>query len=66
MTISRIVFAVAGSMVLLGTVLSIYVSPVWIWLDVFVGVNLLQSAFTGFCPLVNILKALGFKERQLA
>jgi hypothetical protein len=66
MTIDRIVFAVAGMMILLSIALSHYVSPIWMWLGVFVGVNMLQSAFTGFCPLVNILKMLGFKERQPA
>lgn len=66
MTIDRIVFAVAGTMILLSVILTHYVSPIWMWLGVFVGVNMLQSAFTGFCPLVNILKALGFRERQAA
>ncbi len=66
MTIERIVFAVAGMMVLLSIALTQYVSPLWMWLSVFVGLNMLQSAFTGFCPLVNILKAFGFKERQPA
>jgi len=66
MTIDRIVFAVAGMMILLSVLLTHYISPVWMWLSVFVGVNMLQSAFTGFCPLVNILKVLGFKERQPA
>jgi len=64
MTIDRIVFAVAGTMVLLSIALSHYVHPNWIWLGVFVGANMLQSAFTRFCPLVNILKALGFKESR--
>ena len=66
MTIDRIVIAVAGFMVLLSVLLTHYVSPHFVWLSVFVGANLLQSAFTGFCPLVNILKAIGFKERQTA
>jgi hypothetical protein len=65
-TFDRIVFAVAGSMVLLSNVLGLDASPAWIWLGVFVGANLLQSAFTGFCPLVYILKALGSKERRPA
>ena len=55
----RIVRAVAGSFVLLGIALAYFVSPNWIWLVVFVGVNLLQSSFTKFCPLEKILDAAG-------
>ena len=60
MTIDRIVLAFAGIMVLLSIVLSYYVSPYWLLLAAFVGLNLLQSSFTGFCPLAMILKKLGF------
>ena len=59
MSIDRIVLAFAGSMVMLGIVLGIYVSPYWLILAGFVGLNLLQSAFTGFCPLAIILRKLG-------
>lgn len=62
MTINRIVFAVAGTMVLSSIALGHYVNENWLWLGVFVGANMLQSAFTRFCPLVKILKALGFRE----
>jgi hypothetical protein len=57
----RIVRAVAGSMVLLSGLLGFFVSINWIWLGVFVGANLLQSSFTGFCPLDMILKGFGMK-----
>ena len=61
MSIDRLVVAFAGSMVLLSLVLGYYVSPYWFLLTAFVGVNLLQSAFTGFCPLAIILHRLGVK-----
>ena len=58
----RIIFFVAGLLVLAGIILSNYVSPSWIWLSVFVGVNMLQSSFTKFCPLEKILDAAGVKN----
>ena len=62
MNIDRLVFAFAGSMVLLSVLLSNIHHPAWMWLTVFVGVNLLQAAFTGFCPLAKMLKAAGKKS----
>ena len=61
MTIDRVILAFAGSMILLSLLLSVLHSPNWLWFTAFVGANLLQSAFTGFCPLVKILKPLGVK-----
>jgi hypothetical protein len=58
----RIIFFVAGLLVLTGIALSHYVNPKWIWLSVFVGVNMLQSSFTKFCPLEKILDAAGVKN----
>jgi len=59
MSIERIVFAVAGTFILLSVLLAVYVNINWLWFTGFVGANLLQSAFTGFCPLATILKKLG-------
>jgi hypothetical protein len=59
MSIDRIVLAVAGFMVLATVLLAHYHNPNWLWLTGFVGLNLLQSAFTGFCPLAVILKKMG-------
>ncbi len=59
MSIDRIVMAFAGSVVIVSVVLAHYVSTDWLWLTAFVGANLLQSAFTGLCPLAKILKAMG-------
>lgn len=61
MNIDRIVLAFAGSMVLLSVALAHFVSANWLWLAVFVGANLLQSAFTGFCPLARILARFGLR-----
>jgi hypothetical protein len=58
----RIVRAVAGTMVLISIILAYTVNINWLWLGVFVGLNLLQSAFTKFCPLELILKAAGVKN----
>jgi Inner membrane protein YgaP-like, transmembrane domain len=59
MSIERIVLAFAGMVILVSLALGHYYSPAWLWLTAFVGLNLLQSAFTGFCPLALILKRLG-------
>ncbi|GAB2832148.1 YgaP family membrane protein [Ferruginibacter profundus] len=58
----RIVRAVAGAFVLISIILVHYVNSNWIWLGVFVGINLLQSAFTKFCPLEIILDKAGVKK----
>jgi hypothetical protein len=61
MSIERMVLAFAGSFVLISLILSQLFSPYWLLFAAFVGANLLQSAFTGFCPLAKILKAFGAK-----
>ncbi len=55
------VLAFAGSFILISLILSRVWSPYWLFFTAFVGANLLQSAFTGFCPLAKILKAFGAK-----
>ncbi len=59
MTVERALLAFAGCMVLLSVALTLWVHPGFVWLTLFVGVNLLQSAFTGFCPAAMVLKKLG-------
>jgi hypothetical protein len=59
MSIDRIVLAVAGTFILVSVLLAVYVNINWLWFTGFVGANLLQSAFTGFCPLAAILKKMG-------
>ncbi len=61
MTIDRMVLAFAGTVVLLGVALAYFVHPWWIGLTVFAGVNMIQSAFTGFCPAAMVFKKLGGK-----
>lgn len=61
MTLDRSIFAFAGLMILVSVALTVWVSPLFVWLTVFVGANLLQSAFTGFCPVAMIMKRLGIK-----
>ena len=53
----RIVRAVAGSFVLISLVLAYFADINWLWFTAFVGVNLLQSSFTKFCPLEKMLRA---------
>lgn len=64
MSIDRAVLAFAGTVVLLSLALSQYHHPAWLWLTAFVGANLLQSAFTGFCPLAMILKRIGLRPGE--
>jgi hypothetical protein len=59
MNIDRLVFAFAGFMILLSLLLSQLHSLYWLLLAAFVGLNMLQAAFTGFCPLARILKGMG-------
>ena len=61
MSIDRIVLAFAGSMILLSITLAVFIDQNWLILTAFVGMNQLQAAFTGFCPLALMLKKLGFE-----
>jgi len=61
MNIDRMVMAFAGFVVVLSALLAWQISPAWLILTAFVGLNLFQASFTGFCPLAKILKALGGK-----
>jgi hypothetical protein len=62
MNIDRAVMAFAGVVVLASLALAHYVSPNWLWLTAFVGLNLFQASFTGFCPAAMIFKSLGVKD----
>ena len=64
MSIDRAVIAFAGTMILARLLLSQLHHPYWLWLTAFVGANLLQSAFTGFCPLALILKRAGLQPGE--
>jgi DUF2892 family protein len=62
MNIDRAVMAFAGTVVIVSLGLAHYVSPWWLLLTLFVGVNLLQASFTGICPLAMILRRLGVES----
>ncbi len=59
MNIDRLIFAIAGLFILVSLALSQLHSVYWLWFTAFVGANMLQAAFTGFCPMAMILKSLG-------
>lgn len=61
MTVERGLRLMAGVMVLLSLTLTFYVSHYWMWLTVFIGLNLLQSGFTNWCPAMSILRGMGLK-----
>lgn len=61
MSIDRLVFTIAGIFILVSLALSQLHSPYWLWFTAFVGANMFQASFTGFCPMAKILKALGSK-----
>jgi Protein of unknown function (DUF2892) len=61
MSIDRAVMAFAGLMVLVSLALSQFYSPYWLLLTGFVGLNLVQASFTGFCPAAMVFKRLGFR-----
>ena len=67
MTLDRAVQAFAGVMVLVSVLLTQFVHPNFFWLTVFIGANLFQSAFTGFCPARMAMKKMGIgRDRNIA
>jgi hypothetical protein len=62
MTVDRYVRLVGGLFVFLSVLLGVYVSPHFFWFTAFVGLNLLQSAFTNWCPLMTILRVAGVRD----
>jgi len=64
MSTERALFAFAGFMTLLSVALTQWVHPNFVWFTVFVGANLFQSAFTGFCPAVMVMKKMGLKSEK--
>lgn len=67
MSVERGLTAFAGFMVLLSVALTYFVHPYFVWFTVFVGANLFQQSFTGFCPASMLMHKLGMKtEKELA
>ncbi|MCP4271495.1 MAG: DUF2892 domain-containing protein [Gammaproteobacteria bacterium] len=64
MSTERALLAFAGFMTLLSVALTQWVHPNFVWFTVFVGANLFQSAFTGFCPAVTVMKKMGLKSEK--
>jgi len=61
MTLDRAVMVFAGVMTLLSVALTLWVSPLFMWFTVFIGFNMIQSSFTGFCPAAIVFRKLGVK-----
>lgn len=64
MNIDRAVMSFAGVMVLLSAALVYFASPWWLLFTAFIGLNMLQASFTGFCPAAMIFKALGCRKGE--
>ena len=62
--INRIIRAIAGAFILISVLLAVYVNQNWLWFTAFVGANLLQSSFTKWCLMEDILRKLGFDETK--
>ncbi|MDF1847531.1 MAG: DUF2892 domain-containing protein [Parvibaculaceae bacterium] len=62
MNIDRTVFAFAGLLICISLALGFFSSPYWFLLTAFVGFNMFQAAFTGFCPIAILLKRLGLRQ----
>jgi len=58
----RVLRGIAGTFILLSLLLAHYVHPGWLWFTAFIGLNLLQSAFTNWCPMMTFLRALGVRD----
>ena len=62
MNLDRSITLFAGIMVLVSVALTVWASPYFVWLTVFVGANLIQSSFTGFCPAAIVFRMFGIKS----
>lgn len=63
MTLNRYLFLIAGTFIVASVALARFVSPYFLLFTAFVGANMIQSAFTGWCPMMAILRRLGVRER---
>jgi hypothetical protein len=62
MTVNSALRLIAGGMIVLSLLLSHFVHPSWVYFTLFIAVNLIQSAFTNWCPMMTILRKFGLKE----
>ena len=63
MTLERLILLISGSVVLGSLLLGLYHTPVWFWVTGLMGAHLMQAAFTGICPVVMALKAMGVPSK---
>ncbi|MGD9805423.1 MAG: DUF2892 domain-containing protein [Hyphomicrobiaceae bacterium] len=63
MTVERLVLLIVGVVVLGSTLLAVYQSPNWLWVTGAMGAHLVQASFTGLCPVVALLKAIGVPSK---
>ena len=66
MTVNRWLSIIAGMFILISLALAHFVNPGWLWFTAFIGLNLFQSGFTKWCPMMTILKKLGVPENAPA
>lgn len=64
-TLDQMVFRIAGIFILVSLALAHWHNPNWLWFTAFVGLNMFQTSFTGFCPMAMILRKLGVKPGVL-
>lgn len=62
MSMHRVLRGMAGTFILISLLLAVYVNIKWLWFTAFVGANLLQSAFTDWCPAITLLEKMGLKR----
>ena len=62
MTVDRMLHLIAGVFIFISVVLGFWVSPYFFYFTGFIGLNLFQSAFTGWCPMMSFLRMAGFKD----
>lgn len=62
MSIERSVFLLASVMIIISTLLAMFVHTNWLWFSLFIGFNMFQSIFTGFCPPKWLFKKMGMKS----
>jgi DUF2892 family protein len=65
MTLEPMLRAIAGSFVAASVLLGMYVHSYFPWFTLFVGLNLLQSGFTNWCPMISFLRKLGIREARI-
>ena len=67
MSIEKGLFRFAGTMVIVSGLLAMFHSPLWVWFTLFIGANMIQSTYTGFCPPSWVMRRMGMRtEAEMA